>query len=394
MRRLSLNRYAQRGVTLIELMVAVVIGLLLLAVIASVMVTSESNKRATTSVNDINQSGNYATFMLDTWVRGAGSGFGQTAARSYGCPLSATKSSTQILPRTEALPAPFASLSTTIRLAPVLIVPDATTPGVSGKTSDAIFVMEGAAGGAEGYSPVQATPGTDSVTLKNTVGFSGGDLVLLVDQVDSSSNTSSCIVDQVTSGFTGSDETSLPLSGTYHTGGSSLTAMTDSTVLADLGNITNSNPPRFSVIGVGDNNVLYVYDLLQTGSSPLMALTDGVFEMHALYGVDTDSDETIDEWVSPSSGSYAYSILSNGSSTSAGLLQNIKAIRIGLILRSPLKEKLDSDGNPTTSTPDSITLFSDLDTSLQYTRSFTTTEKQYRYRTVEVTIPVRNNLVL
>lgn len=384
----------QRGLTLIELMIAMVIGMLLLAVVATVMITSEGSRRTTTSLNDISQSGGYAAFRLDTWIRGAGSGFAQTAARSYGCPLSATKSGTTILPRSQAFPAPFAGLPTTVRLAPVLIAAGATTPGASGKASDAIYVMEGASGGAETYSPVQAVPGTDAVTLKNTIGYSGNDLVLLVDQLTSSSTTDTCVIDQVASGFSGSDQASLPLSGTYHAGGAALTAMTDTTVVAGLGNIANSNPPRFSLIGVGDDNVLYAYDLLQTSDSPLVSLADGVFELHALYGVDTDNDEKINAWVSPSGGDYAFTALTAGTSTAAGLLQRIKAVRIGLILRTSLREKLDADGNPTTRTPDSITLFHDLDSSLQYTRSFTATEKQFRYRSVEVTIPVRNNLML
>lgn len=389
----------QRGFSVIELMVGVLIAMMLMAVIATVMATSEGSKRTQTGVNDINQTGNYAAYMLDIWLRGAGSGYGQTAARSFGCPLYAVKSGVTLLPRTATLPAPFASLGTTMRLAPVLIVAGGTTPNVSGKSSDALVVMEGAAGGAESYSVVTAAPSASALTLKNTFGYAGNDLLLLVDQITSSSKTATCVVDQVTSGFSGGSATSLPLSGTYHTGGTTLTSMTSSVVVSDIGNVTNSNAPKFMVIGVGDNNVLYSYDLLQTTDSPLMAVAEGVFEMHALYGVDTDSDEKINYWVSPSStGTYSYSALTDGSSTAAGLLQNIKAIRIGLILRSPLQERLDSNNKPTTGTPDSMTFFSDVTCAstdtCSVTRTFTTTEKQYRYRKIEISIPLRNNVVL
>ena len=47
-----------------------------------------------------------------------------------------------------------------------------------------------------------------------------------------------------------------------------------------------------TVIGVGDHNTLYSYDLLQTTASPLSPLADGVFELHAVYGVDTTADGT------------------------------------------------------------------------------------------------------
>jgi type IV pilus assembly protein PilW len=381
------------GVTIIEMMVAMVIGMMLMAVIASVLATSEGSKRSQTGVNDISQAGNYAAFILDQWIRAAGSGFNQTAARSYGCPLAASKSGAAILPLPSSLPAPFAGVSTTVRLAPIIIVPDATTPNVSGNTSDALMIMEGAAGGAESYTTLTAVPTASSLTVKNTLGYVGDDLILLVDQLTSSSNTATCLIEQVTTGFS-SVTTALPLSGTYYGSSTTLTGMTDSAVISNLGNVTNSNPPRFMIVGVGDNNVLYSYDLLQTNTSPLSAVAEGVFEMHAIYGVDTNADSKVDTWAPASSGSYAYSVLTNGTSTSAGLLQNIKAIRLGLILRSPLKERLDSASKPTTGTPDSFTFFSGYCSSCAVTRTFTAAEKQFRYRKIEVTIPLRNNLVL
>lgn len=382
-----------RGVTIIEMMVAMVIGMLLMTVIASVLATSEGTKRTQTGVNDTSQAGNYAAYIIDQWARAAGSGFNQTAARAYGCPLAANKSGTAILPPTSSLPAPFAGISTAVRLTPILIVPNATTPNVSGQTSDALIIMEGASGGAESYTSVTAVPTSSALTVKNTLGYSGDDVILLVDQLTASSNTATCVIEQVTSGFS-SVTTSLPLSGTYYTSGTTLTGMTDSTVISNLGNVTNGNSPRFMVVGVGDNDVLYAYDLLQTNTSPLTAVADGVFEMHAIYGVDTNADGKVDTWVPASSGSYAYSVLTNGTAVSAGLLQNIKAIRLGLILRSPLKERLDSASKPTTGTPDSFTFFSGSCTTCTVTRTFTAAEKQYRYRKIEVTIPLRNNLVL
>lgn len=388
-----LKRADERAVTLIELMVAMVVGMLLMAVIASVLSTSEGTKRTQTGVNDTSQAGNYAAYIIDQWVRAAGSGFNQTAARSYGCPLAASKSGAAILPLTSSLPSPFSGISGTIRLAPLLIIPGATTPNISGNSSDGLLIMEGAAGGAESYTPLTAVPAAGALTVKNSVGYSGDDIILLIDQLSSTSNTATCAIEQVTSGFS-TVTTSIPLSGTYHIGGSTLTGMTDSTVISNLGNITNGNAPRFMVVGVGNNNVLYAYDLLQTGSSTLSAVAEGVFEMHAIYGVDTNADSKVDTWAPADSGTYAYSTLTNGTSVSAGLLQNIKAIRLGLILRSPLRERLDSASKPTTSTPDSYSFFSGYCSNCTVTRTFTTDEKQFRYRKIEITIPLRNNLVL
>ncbi|MGH3056416.1 MAG: hypothetical protein ACRDL7_15685, partial [Gaiellaceae bacterium] len=79
----------------------------------------------------------------------------------------------------------------------------------------------------------------------------------------------------------------------------------------------------------------------------------------------------------------------DGSSGANGVLQKIKAVRVGFIMRTSLPEKSGSSQDPTTA---SITLFDD--TSLSYTRTFTGSEQQYRYRKIELTIPLRNNLML
>jgi type IV pilus assembly protein PilW len=139
-------------------------------------------------------------------------------------------------------------------------------------------------------------------------------------------------------------------------------------------------------VGVGDHNTLYSYDLLQTVDTPLQARAEGVFELHALYGVDTDGDGKVNDWVSPSSGAYALASLSDGTSAAASLLKNIKAVRVGLILRTSLPEKDEVS-------PAKLELFSDLGSTLAFTRALDSTEQHYRYRTIEATIPLRNNLL-
>ncbi len=184
-----------------------------------------------------------------------------------------------------------------------------------------------------------------------------------------------------------------------------------------LGNAVG-RPPQFQVIGVGANNTLFSYDLLNTaGDGVALARADGVFELHALYGIDINCDGKIsaDEWVSPKDSVYSVSALMAGSmqepfnspkdatarsaacatlTTANDYLQKILAIRIGLILRTSLPEK-----QAVTST--ALTLFSDLGEGLTYTRTLKTDkqdatrqEQHYRYRTVELTIPLRNPLLL
>lgn len=173
-----------------------------------------------------------------------------------------------------------------------------------------------------------------------------------------------------------------------------LTSYTDilNTTVINLGNIVGGNPPTFLVLGVGDNNTLFGFDLLQN-QNPISGTTqmpfpvaDGVFEMHALYGVDSDNNGTVDTWTQ-ASGNFTPANLMAGTAAALIRLKSIKAVRIGLIMRTSTLEKDDV-------APASLTLFPDLASSVQLTRTFASGEKKYRYRTVETTIPLRNQIML
>jgi type IV pilus assembly protein PilW len=429
----------QRGVTLMELMVALLIGMILSLAMMVVLTTAEGRKRTLTSTNDINQAGNYAVYLLDQWVRSAGSGFTQAAAYSYGCKLVASQASQgqpQILPSYSgtALPAPFASVTEAtdstlgvFRLAPVVILPGATTPNVSGKTSDVLVVMGGAAGQGEIPTDFSGFATAAQLNLTNTAAFSNSDLVLVasVEPDATTSGISNCLLDQVSaSAFSSTDgrggtASVLPLAGDYHVAGTQLAALSDNSTAMPLGNVALGRLPQFQVVGVGDNNTLYSYDLLNTAAAStrtVQARADGVFELHALYGIDVNCDGKISssEWFKPvtsatSSNPYTLAALMAGTvqevqsrpasaalrlsscaslTTANDYLQKILAIRVGLILRTSLPEK------DTVTTASSLSLFSDLGSSVAYTRSLGTAEKLYRYRTVEATIPVRNPMML
>jgi type IV pilus assembly protein PilW len=393
------RRPAQRGMTLVELMVALGIGLLLTLAVVSVLTLTDASRRRTQSINDINQVGAYAELALDKWLRNAGSGFAQTAAYSYGCLLNAAKAGAQILPRgSNALPAPFANVTTgsagQFRLAPVLIAAGQTTPSGSGSTSDVLVVMSGNAGFAETPTSFASVADASALLLSSTLGFQPGDLLLIADQQASPTGMADCLVQQVSSSFSSSGSSAgaatLPLAGSYYASTLGSTALTDlsaDAVALNLGNVGSGNTPSFLLLGVGDHNTLFSYDLLQTSSAPLQAVADGVFELHALYGLDSDGDGRIDSWASPASGDYAVSALSDGSAAAAGRLQTIKAIRLGLILRT-------TQPDSSTVAPAALSLFAELGSTLTLTRTLSSSERRYRYRTLESTIPLRNNLLL
>lgn len=391
---MSAIKQSQRGMTLIELMVGILISMLLSLAVFTVISVSESRKRTTTSTNDINQAGNYAIYLLDKLVRGAGSGFWEAADYAFGCKLLAAKGSNQLLPRVSALPAPFDDVNTgtanVFRLAPVLIAENQTKPTDSGKDSDVLFVMSSASGTAPVPVSFDDVPAEKELSFENTVNFTGGDLLLLADQV-APGVPSDCLVQQVAGGFAGGTAQKLPLNGRYYTAGvqgKGAASFGQKGMALQLGSLSQGNVPSFLLIGVGDHSTLYSYDLLETGSAPLVPIVDGVFELHALYGVDLNGDDKIDTWVTPSkSAEFSARALMDGSSAATQKLKQIKAVRVGLIMRTSVPEK----DEVTHSEPK---LFVDLGPTLEFRRDWRSDEeKHYRYRTIETTIPVRNALL-
>ena len=84
---MKMRRILQRGMTIIELMVGLVVGMLLALAVFGIMAVAEGQRRSTTSVNTLSLDGQFAMQMLDKWVRSAGTGFTQSASYAFGCEL-------------------------------------------------------------------------------------------------------------------------------------------------------------------------------------------------------------------------------------------------------------------------------------------------------------------
>lgn len=392
--------------SLIELMIALLIASLVTLAIFAVMSSFESRKRTTTSVNDANQAGNYALHLLDKLVRSAGSGYVQAGpppnadntdrvAIAFGCRLLVANGGTTVLPGGSALPVPFENVNTgtagSLRLAPVIVAPSQSHgTGFNGERSDVLLVMAGAAGFGEVPLTLSGPIAANNMPVVSAVSIAPGDLLLLADQ-PTPADVEDCMVQQVSSGFTAAP---IGLTGAYApttVASVSRAIYDDKSVAIKLGHPTD-NPPNFVAIGVGDNNTLMSYDLLQTRSPALQAMADNVYELHAVYGVDSDDDGSVNTWVDPrtNTGAFAVTTLMNGTAVSAERIAQIKAIRVALILRSNLQEKEPAASEPQF-TPATLTLFQSV--GLDRPRNLTTDERRFRYRVIEATIPVRNALL-
>jgi type IV pilus assembly protein PilW len=382
--------------TLVELLLAMVIGLGVTLAVSTLLVAAENHKRTTTSTNDAEQTGAYVYYALDKALRGAGSAISESAFPTgvLGCRLNAGS----FLPRTTAFPAPFSTAflggaPSSLRVAPILI-----GAGQSDNTSSDVLVVMGGAGTAGGVArPVYGAGSSTSLVLESTVGFTANsvlvnDLVLL-----SQYNTTDCLLEQVS----GTTATSLTLTNAaaypYYTTGSTTTLTTlagsTSSAVTPLGN-SAANDVQFTLYGVGTNNTLYSYDLLQnqyyvggTGTNNTsQAIADGVMQMNAIYGVATTATPGVfATWAGPLDAGYTIASVMASPATMA----NIICVRVAVVVRGAYADK-------NSVSPATLTLFSGYVNAAgaSLAKTVTVPDQHYRYRVFEFTVPLRNLLLL
>jgi type IV pilus assembly protein PilW len=363
----------QRGFSLVELMVGMLVSLLCMLAIMAAFALYEGKKRTTTSGNDAQQNGSYALYTLERQLRTAGSSIVQGYNYGlWGCPVTAyTTTPTgkiQTLPAQSALPSPFTSSGwpLTTRLVPVLIASGGSNPDVIGVVggNSALQVFKIAIAG---------TPTTSSVAVGNSLGIMTGDYLL------GTLSDGTCALAHLTSSSTATQVSGTTL--TLDAANSPATGLQKATYLFDAG-----TAPMFTLFGIdASTNSLVSYDLLQRPvngqAAAVTPIADGIVQMKALYGIQTSSGIS---WVQPT-GTYSIGTLTASSSAASSAMGQIKAIRIAIIAQSRLPERSSDyvNKNP-------IVLFQDLDSTLQYTF---TPNTQYRYQVYDTTIPVRNALV-
>lgn len=386
-------RASSRGLTLVELLVAIVIAMVVVLAATSVLVLGESHKRSTNSSNDASQSGNFAAYVLDRALRSAGSGFAQAWDQGvFGCKLAASYkiggTATAILPRTSDFPAPFqgflSGAQSSLGLAPVLI-----GQGMSSGGSDVLVVMSGNGSAGDVARPIRSSVGGNDLRLDNTIGLADGDLGLVVQP-----GNTNCLLEQVkvtdATAFNSVSNDVLPMGGDYaNTSGLDAMVNAGDASFSMLGNVAAGNV-QFQLFGVDANRTLVAYDLLRsaavTGNTdPVLPLADNVAEVRAIYGIDTSFpyDNIVDSWVAPSGAWAIDKVLADPK-----LMRQIVAVRVAIVTRASNYEKdevaverpeLFAD---TAAKVDAMAFAADAD------------NRHFRLRVIDTTIPLRNMLLL
>ncbi len=164
-----------RGVTLIELMVGLVIGLIAVLVISQVMLSAEAQKRSTTSGSDAQLTGTLALYTLQRDLQMAG--YGTSASQvGLGCAVRSLRFNA-------------GNGGAERPLAPVVITPAATTGApdtlrVLGSSTDRFSVPTL----ITSDHPKTGAVGVTEFVVANTVGVRAGDLMIAVPPAPDAAN--------------------------------------------------------------------------------------------------------------------------------------------------------------------------------------------------------------
>ena len=376
----SSPKSATHGFSLVELMVAMTIGLIGMIIFMQVFQASEGIKRTTTSGGDSQQNGVIALYNIEHDLRNAGMGFNDTAFADC---------------RTAGTVLGYDSLRTTPDFAtvanPLLLVPAFITAGAGATDPDQIKIFYGSQTivAAAGLVDKDMTAPLDSILLKNHYGFRSGDLIVLM-QPGSGKN---CSLMEITQGY----ETSAvgPLQhgttnygvswlggtpvktprfnkaaglGVFYTGSNTANA----TRVFNLGNLhdLSGTLPVLNTYSISNNTLMVQSDFnIIAGLPATNSIADNIVHMRARYGM---ADGTF-------------------TATAPANWQQLVSVRVAVVARSTNYERPPPGGTAAdcTATP-AAPLWSGGTFNLTATVPTADEWMCYRYRVFETTIPIRN----
>jgi type IV pilus assembly protein PilW len=416
---------------MVELMIAMLIGLIGMIIIFQVFEVSEGIKRTTTSGGDAQQNGAVALYVVEHDLRNAGMGFND--ALYAGCNILAFDSTR-------------AAQNFTMTLLPALIcAPGSTAPGgncpgtgTAGTSPDQLTIFYGSNPLVANATTITANvpAGNSTMQVSNSYGYRPGDLLVLL-QPAAGTNCSLTEATGLPAANTvnyASGASYLLVSGTTKTarfnrpGGLSVAyggvASANVTRVFNLGNLyeppnapalpvhntyaINTNPaqPNFRSLTVASALVVDT----ATSAPQVSAVADNIVQLRAQYGVD--------DGVGDGSVAFGGGIFVAGDGlvdrfVSAAVFnallptppwQSLIAVRLAIVARSALAEKpsgndgakcdATTDGTEATPGPDLRPKWSggvfDMSTTGDPDPASPLYWKCYRYRVFETTVPLRN----
>ena len=365
----------QKGFSLIELMVGLVIGLLATLVIMQVFATFEGQKRTTTGTADAQTSGSVGTFSLQRDAQLAG----------YGLPLY-DEDNTPLKCGTLNFDHDNNAGTPNIRIVPIEI----TDGGVAAGASDIITIRYGTSASGGVATPIRSVAG-NVVTVDANMACVNGDVVFAVTG-GTGATTSTCAVTMV-------NDPNLNVAPRTNINLNNIGTITTGYNLACLGAWTEIT------YQVNANNQL-TRDVATNGTLVATPLVDGIVNIQAQYGISsTPNNNQITRWVN-ATGVWAAppNIIGSTSALCDAATSNrncIKAVRVAIVARNGLLEKppavstvcsSTTVANPTGVCAWDATSANPINASSAPTIDLSNTANwdNYRYKVYESITPLRN----
>ena len=315
------------GMSLVELMVGAAIGLIGIVIITHVYLTNEQHKRTTTAAGGAQTNGAIALYALEREIRQAGFGLNSSYAFQCNCDSTANAGCSAIqyyydLKYSFPPNASMVNSRNALSLYPFIITDAPNAPdvlsvfyGSDNERSLSTILVEN-----------MVTPGAD-IKPDGTAGFETNNFVVL-------QNGTTCAMYQVTGVVA---QTLLHADNIWNpsAGGTLPTWAKDSTRIFNLG-----SKPVWKTYGIA-NGKLQVTDQLAvlTAGAVSQDLMDGIVDLQAQYGKDTNNDNAIDVWTKQLPAAF-------GTNFSATDIAQVKAVRLAVLARSEHYEKPGTAGDP------------------------------------------------
>jgi type IV pilus assembly protein PilW len=375
----SLLRQRSGGLTLVEIMVGLAIGLIgIVAMFQAVSVWSK-HTAATSSGGDAQVAGTLALFNIERDVKQAGHGFSRATPPVLGSPVALTDTAP-----VRAINFPLSSVQITFG---------------AGGAPDQIGVLYG---DSSFYVEVNDFTGATATTktLRRRGGFKVGDFAVVAYNPGALPASANCQLVQITADNNPDgrtvDHTTTPFVS-FYTPLSPATASRFNSAVAPLavaGTMYNLGPqPRLDVWSIQNGRILVRSDLI--GAGPAMQIAEGVVNLKAQYGFDADGDGTISaaEWLAappapPADWSRLLAI------RVAVLVRGRQFERTGDSSSSGVRAATPTAANPTYfgANPFLMTNVDGTPDTLSDVDAVPNNWRFYRYRVYERVIPLRNVL--
>lgn len=356
----------QAGMSLVELLVAVAIGMIGILIITQAYITGDKFNRSTLGEGGAQTNGLIALYSIERDARMSGYGFNNSGALGCGNifwyfdPSYSSNIGGGSLPN--------------ISLSPVLITFDTVTPA----NADQVSVMYSRE--SERIMPTSISSfnaKSSEVSVDGTDGFKAGDLVLLV-------NAGGCTLGKITQvqGVAQKLQLNPGASGPHNP---PAWGSFPNNTYAGGDTILNLGDPVLRTYLIGNGKLRVSEALLSTGAATPVDLVDGMIDMRALYGKDTNADNIVDRYDTTTP------------TNSAEWIQ-VLSIKIGILARIGTYEKrsvgaTDCDATVTVPTWSGSAVAGQVAVANPFQAVSVAANNEgrcYRYRVFETTVPLRN----